>query len=187
MGVSFDSDATSLQGVYLLHREVNVDKRGSFTRLFETDWFKKFGLESQVAQVNYSSTKFKGAVRGMHYQVPPNADAKIVTCVSGKVHDVVVDIRKGSKTFLNSFEVELSEDSNLSLIISAGFAHGFQALTNKCELVYIHNHQYDSSLERGLHPKDPILDVKWPEKITLLSDRDNSHDLLSSGWEGCKF
>ena len=187
MEFPFDCDATPLERVYLLHREINVDKRGSFTRLFETDWFDKFGLDGQVAQINYSSTKLKGAVRGMHYQLPPNADAKIVTCISGKVHDVVVDVRKGSNTFLKSFEVELSETSNLSLIISAGFAHGFQALTNKCELVYIHNRQYDSFSERGLHPEDPILDIEWPEKITLLSERDNSHDLLSSGWEGCKF
>ncbi|MDG2351295.1 MAG: dTDP-4-dehydrorhamnose 3,5-epimerase family protein [Acidimicrobiales bacterium] len=187
MKFSFDHDATTPKGVYLLRREINVDKRGSFTRLFETDWFNKLGLDGHVTQINYSSTKIKGAVRGMHYQLPPNADAKIITCISGKVHDVVVDLRKGSDTFLKSFEVELREDSNLSLVISAGFAHGFQALTSKCELLYIHNRQYDRFLERGLHPKDPILGIEWPEKVTLLSERDDSHELLSSGWEGCEF
>lgn len=187
MKFPFSSETTPFEGVYLLHRDINIDKRGSFSRLFEPDWFSEFGLDDEVAQINYSSTKLKGTIRGMHYQLPPDADAKIITCVSGKVYDVVVDVRKGSKTFLKSFEVELNEADNLSLVISAGFAHGFQALSNNCGLVYIHNRQYDSFSEKGLHPEDPIIDIKWPKKITLLSKRDSSHDLLSSGWEGCKF
>jgi dTDP-4-dehydrorhamnose 3,5-epimerase len=137
-----------------------------------------------VKQINHTLTREAGSVRGMHYQIPPKAEAKLVTCVRGAAWDVAVDLRKDSPTFLKWHAEEISAANKLAMLIPPGFAHGFQSFTSDCELIYLHSENYDSSLERGLMPCDPILNIEWPLKISSMSKRDSNHQYLDKKFEG---
>jgi len=134
--------------------------------------------------VNYSVTIGQGTVRGLHYQGPPRADAKIVTCLRGRVFDVAVDVRRDSPTFLAWHAVELSEDEGISVVLPSGFAHGFQLLGDACELLYVHGESYCEEAEGGLNPEDPVLSIPWPEAISRMSNRDRDRPMLESNWLG---
>jgi len=125
-----------------------------------------------------------GAVRGMHFQYPPHAEVKIISCLKGKVWDVAVDLRKGSPTFLQTHSVTLSEDVPQSYLIPKGFAHGFQTLTPDCELIYFHTADYNAAAEAGLNALDPRLDIQWPIAITERSKRDEQHPMLTDCFVG---
>lgn len=133
-----------------------------------------------VAQINHSVTSRTGTVRGLHYQREPHAEMKLVSCVRGAVFDVAVDIRHGSPTRFQVFSAELSANNGLAMLLPEGFAHGFQALSDDCELIYLHSVPHSPGLEAGLRHDDPALAVAWPLPVTLVSARDAALPLVSS-------
>lgn len=180
----FDIQDGDLPGLKLIQRWVLEDPRGSFSRLFCSDAFKAAGFLLPVSQINHTHTRRQGAVRGLHYQRPPHAEMKVVTCLKGEVFDVAVDLREGSPTFLSWRGVVLSEGNRTSLVIPQGFAHGFQTLTEHCEMVYLHSAPYHPEAEGGLHPEDPGLGISWPREISELSDRDRAWAFVSPRFPG---
>mgnify|MGYP001562965901 CR=1 FL=1 len=175
---------TPLADLLVVQRFPHRDERGTLDRLFDLSGFEELGIDLSVAQVNHASTTRRGAIRGMHVQKPPAADAKLITCLQGKVFDVVVDVRSGSETFLKWFGFILDEKEPVSLLVPEGFAHGFQALVDDCELLYVHGGRYLASAEAGLRHDDPAIGIEWPEPLTEVSERDASHPLVSQDWSG---
>lgn len=173
-----------LEGLYVAERKPITDHRGFFCRFFCAEEFQIVGLLKPVVQINHTYTVKKGAVRGLHFQYPPHAEWKIVSCLRGEVFDVAVDIRKGSPTFLQWHGEILSAENRRSLLIPEGFAHGFQTLTEDCELIYLHSAPYCSQAEGALHVNDPRIGVVWPIPVTDISDRDRGHPFLRSDFEG---
>jgi dTDP-4-dehydrorhamnose 3,5-epimerase len=134
--------------------------------------------------MNQSFTKAKGSIRGMHYQFPPNSEIKVVRCIAGAVYDVIIDLRKNSKTFLQWSGIELSAQKKNMLYIPEGFAHGFQTLIENCELVYFHSEYYTSGNEGGIRYNDPALRITWPLNVTEVSERDSNNPLLDNHFKG---
>lgn len=166
------------------YRKPVADSRGFLERIYCRDIFDAAGINESLSQINLTLTKRCGAVRGMHYQVEPYAEDKVVTCIRGKIFDVAVDLRQDSPTFLKWHAEILSPDLNKSYIIPKGFAHGFQALTDDCELLYLHTVPYHAEAEGGISPVDSLLDIKWPLPISDISDRDKSHPALTNKYKG---
>lgn len=137
-----------------------------------------------VSQVNISSTQEEGAVRGMHFQFPPFAETKLITCMKGEIFDVAVDLRRGSSTFLRWFGIRLSESTPSSLLIPEGFAHGFQVLQPNSQILYMHSAPYAADAQGAINAVDPKLDIHWPLPITLRSERDESLPLLDDSFTG---
>jgi len=175
---------TPLGGLTIIERDPHEDDRGLFDNLFDDELVESLSPGFRVAQVNRSVTRLRGILRGMHYQASPHADTKIVTCLHGRVFDVVVDIRRGSPTFLRWHGQILEHGDCTSLLIPAGFAHGFQALANQSELIYLHGAAYRPDAESGLSPLDPVLDIAWPEPPFLISGRDATREFLTDDWDG---
>ena len=173
-----------LAGLFRVQRRPLVDERGFFARLFCAEELAGAGWTGAIAQINQSYTALKGTVRGMHFQPPPHAEMKLVSCVRGEVFDVAVDLRRGSPTFLRWHAERLSADNNRALLIPQGFAHGFQALTDDAELIYCHSAAYDAASEGGLNPRDPRLAIAWPLPITELSARDAQAAMLDAAFTG---
>ncbi len=163
---------------------MHCDDRGAFGRIFCQDELERSGVNFDIKQVNHSITREAGSIRGLHFQLPPKCEGKIVKCIKGKIFDVVVDIRENSEYFLRWVSVELSEENQLALYIPPGFAHGFQTLQENTELVYLHSDYYASGLEGGLAYNDPILNIPWPLSVTNLSDRDLKHTALDKEFKG---
>ncbi len=180
----FSIHETPLAGLKLIERKPVGDERGFLERLFCQESFESLLGGKTIRQVNHTLTRKAGAVRGMHFQRPPHAETKIVSCLKGKVWDVAVDLRKGSPTFLKHHAVTLSEDIPRSYFIPEGFAHGFQALTQDCELIYFHTADYNSAAEGALNALDLRLDIQWPAAITERSQRDEQHAMLADNFEG---
>ena len=175
---------TKLNGSFLIKRENYKDKRGSFDRIFcQTSLKSLLGIKN-ICQINRTFTKKEGTIRGLHFQYPPYAEAKIVSCLRGKVWDVAIDIRKGSPTFLKYHSVILSEENSESFFIPEGFAHGFQTLTNDCEMLYFHTADYNLESEGTINALDHRLKIKWPKIITDRSERDNNHPMLKENFLG---
>lgn len=177
----------SLAGAYVIELEPFRDERGLFVRTFCQKEFASIGFHKQIVQINHSVTRQKGAVRGLHYQLPPACETKIIRCVQGTVFDVMVDIRKRSSTYLKWHGVELSKDNMQMVFIPEGFAHGFQTLTDNAELIYHHSEFYNPEYERGLRFDDPALAIHWPLKVSDLSERDKNHPLLGGDFSGIRF
>lgn len=175
---------TPLAGVLCLERQQLSDERGFFSRLFCQDTMSELGWPKPIAAVNHSFSAEQGTVRGMHYQLSPHAEAKLVTCLQGSVWDVAVDLRPQSPTFLHWHGEILSAENHRSLLIPQGFAHGFQTLTDNVTLIYCHSDSYHQPSERGLHPQDPALAIQWPLVISQLSARDLSHVWLEPSFSG---
>ena len=177
---------TPLAGLLLVETRAVGDERGQFTRVFcESD---HAGLRPHLhwAQINHSKTARRGTVRGMHFQYPPAAEAKLIRCLKGRVFDVAVDLRAGSPTFLQWHGVELAEDTPLQVFIPEGFAHGFQALTDDVELLYLHTVAWDPAQEGRLRHDDPRLKITWPLPVDNVSKKDASAPLLPDGFEGIR-
>lgn len=175
---------TPINGLLVLERTRHQDDRGSLDRIFDLEAAGDYLHEPVVAQVNHSVTSQRGTVRGMHYQCPPHPEFKIVTCLKGKVFDVAVDVRKGSPTFLQWHGEVLTHGGGRSIVLPPGLAHGFQALDDNCELIYIHGGPYRPEAEAGLRPDDPAIGIGWPEPVAMVSDRDSMHPLVSENWSG---
>jgi dTDP-4-dehydrorhamnose 3,5-epimerase len=176
--------ATAISGVYILQSNGFCDHRGRFARAFDRDLLAPVFGARTICQVNLSQTRARGALRGLHYQVPPHAEAKLVRCLRGAVLDVAVDLRAGSPTFLQHVAVELRPEHANALFIPEGCAHGFQLLEPDSELLYIHTAPYVPGSEGGLRFDDPRLAIPWPLPPADLSDRDRNHPLLASDYEG---
>ena len=175
---------TKLNGSFLIKRENYKDKRGSFDRIFCQTNLKNLLKTKNICQINRTFTKKEGTIRGLHFQYPPYAEAKIVSCLRGKVWDVAIDIRKGSPTFLKYHSVILSEENSESFFIPEGFAHGFQTLTNDCEMLYLHTADYNLESEGTINALDHRLKIKWPKIITDRSERDNNQPMLKENFLG---
>ncbi len=176
--------ATPLSGLMRIERLRLTDERGFLSRLFCTSELAAAGWKYPVAQINHSHTAHRGTVRGMHYQNPPHAEMKLVSCLQGDVWDVAVDLRKNSPTFLQWHAQHLSADNGCALLIPAGFAHGFQALTDNAALLYCHSVAYSPEAEAGIHPLDPRLGIAWPLPVAQLSPRDAGQASLGADFEG---
>lgn len=184
MSARLDLQATPLAGLTVIQRKPIGDERGFFERMFCATELQGAGLVKPIVQINHSLTVAKGAARGMHFQYPPHAETKIVSCLRGEVFDVAVDIRSGSPTFLRWHGEVLSRENYKSLFIPEGFAHGFQALTDNCELLYLHTASYSPEAEGALNAQDPMLGVTWPLPIAEMSERDRSHPFLTADFCG---
>lgn len=177
---------TAIAGLNIIERLPIEDQRGCFTRLFCKAELALAGIETEIRQINLSQTKSQGTVRGLHFQHPPFAETKIVSCVSGSVFDVAVDLRRDSPTFLHWHAELLTGDNLKAMAIPPGFAHGFQALENNCTLLYLHSQAYNPEHEDGLRFDDPRIAVAWPQPAKDLSDRDQRFSPLNSQFAGIK-
>ena len=180
----FDFHPTPLEGLWVVQRKPVEDPRGFFCRFFCAEEFQAAGLKKPIAQINHTRTQKKGTVRGMHFQYPPHAEAKIVSCLRGEIFDVAVDIRRDSPTFLQWFGTSLSEENKKSLFVPEGFAHGFQALTEDTEILYLVTAQYNSEKEDALNVQDPIIGIQWPLEITKLSNKDKAIANIPQDYNG---
>lgn len=165
---------TSLAGAYLLDVEPARDERGHFARTLCTDEFAAHGLVSHFAQASESYNRRRGTLRGMHFQLPPHAETKLVRCVQGAIYDVIVDLRPESPTYLRWEGFELSVRNGRSLYIPEGFAHGFITLADETYVSYQISHPYTPGSAGGLRYDDPAVGIVWPEPVTVMSDRDRA-------------
>jgi dTDP-4-dehydrorhamnose 3,5-epimerase len=163
----------------LIELVVRADERGSFTRTWCADSFAAHGIDFRPVQGNNSVTRVRGSVRGMHFQAAPKADAKIVRCTAGRIHDVIVDIRPTSPTCGQVFANELAPSMATMVYIPAGFAHGFQTLADDSVVEYLMGIEYVAELSDGFRHDDPMIGIEWPEPVTVLSAKDTAWPLLA--------
>ncbi len=184
MSTRFDILDTPLAGLQILQRKPIGDSRGYLERLFCSEELQALAPGRHIAQINHTLTARRGTVRGMHFQRPPHAEIKFVCCLRGEVFDVAVDLRDNSPTFLRWHAEVLSADNHKTLVIPEGFAHGFQTLTDDCEMLYFHTAAYQPGAEGGLNAQDPRLAIQWPFPVADLSQRDAAHLLLDDDFTG---
>lgn len=165
---------TRLAGAYVIETERFDDERGFFARSFCQKEFKEAGLDIQIAETNISFNKRKGILRGMHYQLPPKAQGKLVRCVKGAVYDVILDLRKKSPTYRQWISVELRENDLKMLYVPPEFAHGFQTLENDTEIFYMMTNFYAPKSARGIRWNDPSFNIQWPILPPFLSEKDRN-------------
>ena len=170
---------TPLSGAYVIDLEKKGDDRGFFARFFCTKEFEKMGLEKTFLQVNNSLSAQKGTLRGMHYQLPPKAETKLVRCIKGALYDFILDLRKGSPTFGKTFGCELTAENRRMMYVPKGFAHGFITLEDDTEALYLVSEFYAPEQERGLRWDDPHFDIRLPIKPVVVSDKDANHPLFN--------
>ncbi|MEM9921316.1 MAG: dTDP-4-dehydrorhamnose 3,5-epimerase [Bacteroidota bacterium] len=175
---------TSLADAFVIEPEPFKDHRGLFARTFCKKDFDAIGHKKEFVQFNHSLNLQKGTLRGMHYQMPPHGEIKLIRCVRGSVWDVIVDVRRNSPTFLQHFGVELSESNLLMIYIPEGFAHGFQTLEDDTALIYHHTAYYTPTVERGLRYDDARLAISWPLPPVAMSDKDKQYPLLNQDYMG---
>jgi dTDP-4-dehydrorhamnose 3,5-epimerase len=175
---------TPLQDAVVIETEPFVDDRGRFTRIFCQNELRNILNGKNFVQINHSLTLKKGAIRGMHFQYPPKAEIKMVKCLSGSVFDVIIDMRKGSPTFLNWHAVTLSPENMKMIYIPEGYAHGLQTLEENCELLYLHTESYSPEQESGVRYNDPKIGIKWPLEPNEISDKDKRYALLPQDFGG---
>ncbi len=175
---------TQLCGLYLIEDNISRDQRGRFSRVFCSDELRGIFEPDVIEQVNLSYTATAGTVRGMHFQRAPYQEAKVVRCVAGSIFDVVIDLRRGSPTYLKLYTRVLSGVGGEMLVIPKGYAHGFQSLEPDSIVLYLHNVAYSPLSEDGLNPLDPSLSIPWPLPVINLSARDMQHPVISSEFTG---
>ncbi len=163
---------TPLAGAFVVDLEPRGDDRGFFARSFCAREFEARGLNPTLVQGNLSFSRIKGTLRGMHYQVAPAEETKLVRCTRGALFDVIVDLRPDSATFREWFGVELTADNRRALYVPAMFAHGFLTLVEDTEVTYLVSGYYAPAQERGLRHDDPALRIRWPGPIHLVSPKD---------------
>lgn len=176
--------AQPLSGVYTIDLNLLSDERGSFARTFCKDEFSKIGFTKEFVQFNQSWNTKQGTIRGMHYQIPPFQEVKLIRCIRGAIYDVIIDIRKDSPTFLQHFAIELSEENNTMLLIPEGFAHGFQTLKDNTQLLYHHTEYYKPNSEAGLRFDDIAININWKLPVSVISERDQNHPLITPNFKG---
>ena len=180
----FDFISTPLPGLLVVQRKAIADHRGFLSRFYCAEEFCEAGISKPVAQINHALTRLRGAVRGMHFQHPPHAESKMVSCIKGEIYDVAVDLRRDSPTFLQWHGEILSAENHKSLLIPEGFAHGLQALIEDCEVIYLHTAHYHPESEGALNVSDPKLAIVWPLPINDLSERDRRTLFIEQNYRG---
>lgn len=169
---------TEIKGVYVIDLEPRTDHRGGFARTFCAREFEAHGLRPVVAQCNLSYNHQRGVLRGMHYQVAPATEAKLVRCTRGAIYDVVIDLRPGSPTRGAHVGVELTAESRRALYVPELFAHGYQTLTDDAEVFYQVSEFYAPGHERGVRYDDPAFGIRWPLPVSEISEKDASWPLF---------
>lgn len=175
---------TPLTGAYLIEIEPKGDCRGFFARAFCEQEFKHEGLESQFCQINNSFSAKKGTLRGMHYQLTPSSEVKMVRCVAGALYDVISDLRPDSPTFGKWFGATLSAKNRTLMYVPRGFAHGFLTLTDDVETLYLVSASYAPQDERGLRFDDPWLAISWPSEPIEVSPKDSTWPFFDPEFHG---
>jgi dTDP-4-dehydrorhamnose 3,5-epimerase len=171
---------TSLKGAFVIGLDRKEDIRGYFARTFCVEEFQAHGLNPSVAQCNVSFNKRKGTLRGMHWQAPPSAEAKLVRVVRGAICDVIVDLRQESTTYLQHIAVDLTAENGLALFIPEGFAHGFQTLADDTEVFYQMSEFFAPEHARGARWDDPAFGLRWPLPISIMNERDQSWPVFAA-------
>ena len=177
---------TPLTGAFQVTTERIGDERGHLARWFCRETLRPVFGDQSVVQINHTLTLQSGALRGLHFQLQPHVEAKLVRCIRGRVWDVAVDLRQEEPTFMRWHAIELSADRMNAFYIPEGCAHGFQALTENCEMLYLHTAAYAPDHEAGLRWDDPRLGIDWPLPVTEISKRDQMHPYLSADFEGIR-
>jgi dTDP-4-dehydrorhamnose 3,5-epimerase len=175
-------EETPIPGAWLVGLEPRGDERGFFARLFCADEFAEHGLAGQFVQINDSLSAERGTLRGMHYQLPPAAEVKLVRCVRGALLDVVLDLRPSSSAFGRWFAAELSAENRLMMYVPKGCAHGFLTLEPETETVYFVTAPYSPELERGVRWNDPAFGIEWPFEPAVISDKDRDQRDFEPAW-----
>ncbi len=173
-----------LAGLKLVERQHLSDERGFISRIYCEEEFLVAGIVKPIAQINHTLTRRRGAVRGLHFQHPPHAEDKLVSCLKGSIWDVAIDLRYNSSTFLHWHAEILSAGNGKSLLIPEGYAHGYQTLTDNCELIYLHTSPYHPEVEGALNVVDPMFKIAWPLPMVDLSERDRSHPFMAQNYQG---
>lgn len=166
---------TTIKGLYIIEPELLEDERGFFARTFCQKEFEANGLNTRLVQCSISYNKRKGTLRGMHYQIAPMAEARLVRCTRGAIYDVIIDMRQKSPTYCKWLAVELTADNHLMLYIPEGFAHGFQTLEDDTEVFYQMSEFYAPEHARGVRWDDPSFRIEWPLPIKIISEKDMSY------------
>lgn len=174
----FNRIATPIPDLVVIERQRFGDERGFFSRFFCSEELADFGGNGAIAQINHTMTQLKGTIRGLHFQRAPHDETKFVSCLAGAVFDVAVDLRPDSSTYLKWHGEVLSGENGRSMMIPGGFAHGFQTLTEDCELIYLHDKPHAPAAEAGLNPLDPKLAIGWPLPVAQMSARDEAFPFL---------
>jgi dTDP-4-dehydrorhamnose 3,5-epimerase len=175
---------TPLDGAHLIELEKRGDDRGFFARLFCESEFGAARLETGFVQINNSLTGSRGTLRGLHYQLPPAAEVKVVRVVNGAIWDVIVDLRADSPTYRLWYGAELNEDNRLMMYVPRGFGHGFVTLTDSAETIYLMSAPYAPEAERGLRWNDPAIGINWPVEPIEMSDKDGKWPDLDPAFHG---
>lgn len=175
---------TILKGAFIIIPDCIEDERGFFARIFCRHEFEEHGLNPDLSQCNISFNKQRGTLRGMHYQIAPYAEVKLVRCTAGAIFDVIIDLRPDSPTFKQWFTQELTHENRLQIYIPEGFAHGFQTLADNSEVFYQHSVFHSPDHERGLRFDDPSFKIKWPLDVSSISERDLSHAPVDVNFRG---
>ena len=163
---------TKIEGTFIIEPELLIDERGFFARSFCKEEFDKHGLDSSIVQCNISCNRKKGTLRGMHYQIPPYEEAKIVSCTKGAIYDVVLDLRKESGTYCHWVAVELSDENLKMVYVPKGCAHGFQTLKDDVAVYYQMTESFHPECARGVKWDDPAFGIHWPTGKKIISERD---------------
>jgi dTDP-4-dehydrorhamnose 3,5-epimerase len=163
---------TKLKGAFVLELEARADHRGFFARTFCAREFEQHGLNPAIAQCNFSYNHQRGTLRGLHYQIPPVSETKVVSCLRGAIYDVIIDLRPDSPTYKQHIDIELTAENHRALYIPEMFAHGFQTLTDDAEVFYQMGEFYTPGYDRGLRYDDPEFKIDWPLPVSVISDRD---------------
>ena len=171
---------TPVRGSFIVELEPQNDARGSFARAFCAQEFEAHGLNPVIAQANLSGNYMKGTMRGLHYQIAPATEEKLVRCIRGSIYDVIVDLRPGSSTYLSWYGLELSPENGRALYVPAMCAHGCQSLTDDTEILYLISGAHSPEYARGIRYDDPALSIEWPLPVTMVSDKDASWPLLDA-------
>ena len=179
--VLMEIQATQLDGVFLIDLAPIKDERGYFSRTFCQTEFRDAGLVTDFVQQNTSHSRFKGTMRGLHYQLAPHAEVKLLRCTKGSVYDVVVDLRKDSPTYLQSQGFMLTHDNFRQIYVPGGCAHGFLTLEDDTAVSYLASAFYTSDAERGICWNDPIVKLDWPVSIDHVTDKDTNWPDYSEG------
>ena len=165
---------TRLKGAYIIEPEKFEDERGFFARTFCRREFESHGLNPNVVQCNISYNKKKGTLRGMHYQIAPFEEAKLVRCTKGAIYDVIIDLRPTSSTYCQWISEELTEDNYRMLYVPEGFAHGFLTLSEDAEVFYQMSEFYMPEYARGIRWNDPSFNISWPIDVAVISEKDKT-------------
>jgi len=166
---------TKLKGAFLIEIKKIEDDRGFFGRAWCQKEFEDAGINPNIYQINTSLTYRKGTIRGMHYQIDPHQEGKLIRCTRGRIFDVMIDLRPESPTFMQWLGHELSEDNYRMVFVPENFAHGFVTLEDHCEVYYPVTEFYTPGSERGIRYDDPAFDIAWPVEIEVVSDKDMNH------------